>query len=251
MENASKALIMAGSILMSVLVIGVLVLLYNQMSSLEQTKIDSETTVKVAQYLKKFEQYTNKNKTYYGSDILSLANLQEEYNNTQAGEKGYDKIVIKVQLILNNIEVNGYTYFKKDILTIGDITTGKNALEEHISDYEKDKWTKDENRTIAYYANRSYKEIALLFGYEYNDIKDMKDTEIISKFELDDKPGDNDAYDLYNEINNYKLLKSAYTEFKSKKFEIAQVETGGNNGIKYSDTTGRLIYLTFKEKLTY
>ena len=56
MENASKALIMAGSVLIAILVIGMLVLGYRNLSSLEQQKEDSEgdSTLK---YMVKIEQY--------------------------------------------------------------------------------------------------------------------------------------------------------------------------------------------------
>ena len=42
MENASKALIIAGSVLMAVLVIGALMLMYNQIADIEQTKTDND-----------------------------------------------------------------------------------------------------------------------------------------------------------------------------------------------------------------
>ena len=40
MENASKALIMAGSLLISLLIIGALVFMYNQFADVQQTKTD-------------------------------------------------------------------------------------------------------------------------------------------------------------------------------------------------------------------
>lgn len=42
MENASKALIMAGGILIALLVIGALVLMFNQLSYYQRTETDSE-----------------------------------------------------------------------------------------------------------------------------------------------------------------------------------------------------------------
>ena len=91
MENASKALIMAGSILMSILVIGVLTIAYNQMSIAEQERINVEEAGKVVDYGKQFEQY---NKTIYGSELLSLGNLKLDYNRLQAELKTYDPITI-------------------------------------------------------------------------------------------------------------------------------------------------------------
>ena len=57
MENASKALIIAGSVLMAVLVIGALMLMYNQIADIEQTKTDNDELSKMEDYSKKFEEY--------------------------------------------------------------------------------------------------------------------------------------------------------------------------------------------------
>ncbi len=84
MENASKALIMAGSILIALLVIGLVIYTYNQLSDIEQTESDSEYTIKATEYMRQFEQF---NRTLYGSELLSLANLQEDYNKLRAGDR--------------------------------------------------------------------------------------------------------------------------------------------------------------------
>ena len=73
MENASKALIMAGSVLIAILVIGMLVLGYRNLSSLEQQKEDSESD-STLNYMVKFEQF---NRKLYGSELITLANLQK------------------------------------------------------------------------------------------------------------------------------------------------------------------------------
>ena len=89
MENASKALIMAGSILIALLIIGLLVIGYNQISGLEQTKTDNDVNKKMIEYMRQFEQF---NRTLYGSELLSLANLQSDYNSSEAREDvGYDR----------------------------------------------------------------------------------------------------------------------------------------------------------------
>ena len=54
MENASKALIIAGSVLMAVLVIGALMLMYNQIADIEQTKTDNDELSRIQwNYLRK------------------------------------------------------------------------------------------------------------------------------------------------------------------------------------------------------
>lgn len=99
MENASKALIMAGSILIAIMVIGLLVYGYNQMSDLEQTKEDAKITDTLAEYMRRFEQYNRGqgDEPLYGSEILSLANLQEDYNLLEATD-GYSPVSIKIEI---------------------------------------------------------------------------------------------------------------------------------------------------------
>ena len=58
MENASKALIIAGSVLISIMVISLLVFGYNQLSDLEQTRANSDDNVKMAEYMRRFEQFS-------------------------------------------------------------------------------------------------------------------------------------------------------------------------------------------------
>lgn len=57
MENASKALIMAGSVLLSVMVIGLLVFGYTQISNLEQTRSDTEANSKIDAYMQQIENF--------------------------------------------------------------------------------------------------------------------------------------------------------------------------------------------------
>ena len=126
MENASKALIMAGSLLISLLIIGALVFMYNQFVDVQQTKTDVDEEGKLGEYSKKFEDY---NRVIYGSELLSLANLQEDYNKTQASEKGYTEVNIDV----TTKGIVGTTYFSNKIKTINEIGADRKSIEIAIS----------------------------------------------------------------------------------------------------------------------
>ena len=131
MENASKALIMAGSILIAILVIGLLVFGYSQLSETEQIRSDAEATDKVADYMRQFEQF---NRTLYGSELLSLANLQEDYNTSETREDlGYDRIEITVYTkgIVNS------QYFTQGNHTLESIAEDQKNIESAIGNYEK------------------------------------------------------------------------------------------------------------------
>ena len=136
MENASKALIMAGSILMAILVIGLLVFGYQQLSSLQQTETDAEDNDKLARYMNQFEQF---GRTLYGSELLSLANLQEDYNTSDARiNTGYDKVEITVT-IKNSIADT--IYFQANTYDLSEIVEDAENLEKERAKYEEPKRT--------------------------------------------------------------------------------------------------------------
>ena len=148
MENASKALIMAGSILIALLIIGLLVIGYNQISGLEQTRTDTDVNQKMVEYMRQFEQF---NRTLYGSELLSLANLQEDYNTSEAREDvGYDRIEITVQI---NREIVGSQYFMPGTNSLEAIAEDQKKLEEDMASYDKPQ-SKYNNRSVKYYSQK-------------------------------------------------------------------------------------------------
>ena len=84
MENASRALIIAGSVLISLLVIAALVFMFNQVSDLRQTQEDAGMEDKLQSFYANLDTYIDGNKR--GSDILSLANLIDDFNERRAGQ---------------------------------------------------------------------------------------------------------------------------------------------------------------------
>ena len=189
MENASKALIMAGSILMAILVIGVLVFMFGRLSDVEQTKLEANRDAKEKSYEKKFEDY---NKTLYGSEILSLANLNAHYTYLQDEvnglNRGYDHVDIRVTMT-NTVETGGHSYLTAGVeYTIEQIfnaienENNNNSLKRHIVlDYE----TRGRGRSTAYdnsikhYTQLSNRQISRelqntlnmeLIPYEHNDV---------------------------------------------------------------------------------
>ena len=154
MENASKALVMAASVLMSILVIGVLMYMYGRLSDVEQTKLEASRDAKEKSYERKFEDY---NKTLYGSEILSLANLHAHYDYLQDEvnglNRGYDRVDIRVRMS-NAVETGGHTYLASgaeysitDIYNNIENENDNNSLKHHIVvDYE----TRGSGRSTAY-----------------------------------------------------------------------------------------------------
>ena len=221
MENASKALMIAGTVLVSFMVLAVVVFMYNRISAVQQTKNDTEESMKLKDYSLRFEQY---NKVIYGSELLSLANLRDDYNKKQAEEQGYTPVEIKVVLDKEMKEYN-VTYITAGEHTIQQIRQGISNLEVDIGDFEDDnkgvanKVETGRKRSIKYYAQLTNRQIATLFKVNYdNEALDYEIEETL-------KNTNTTLKNLLNNIEKYKILRCI--------------------DIKY-DANGRVCYMKFE-----
>lgn len=82
MENASKALIMAGSVLIALLIIGALLLMFNNLSSYQETDTQSTKEAQVIEFNNQYETYNRKN--VRGSELYSLMNRVVDYNKRKS-----------------------------------------------------------------------------------------------------------------------------------------------------------------------
>lgn len=234
MENASKALIMAGSMLMAILVIGLLILGYQQISDFEQTKSDVEDSEKMSEYMRKFEQFNRgKDNPFYGSELLSLANLQEDYNKTQGRENITGYKPIKMNVVITK-KISQAEYFCKTTgnFSMDKIVQSKSGMESKLDEYEK-RNSKYNNKSVKYYSTKTNREIAEDFKID------------IPSFELDyDIPvkyfTSGNVKELIEDIEHYRTLNTEYTEFKTgKRFYCSNV--------KYDKNNGRIEEMTFTE----
>ena len=96
MENAAKALQLAGGILITLLVITALVYGYSRLSEVKQIEQDNERDEQSANFNLQYEVYNRAG--VYGSEILSLANKLENYNIKQADAQGYQEVSLSITL---------------------------------------------------------------------------------------------------------------------------------------------------------
>ena len=82
MENASKALIMAGALLISLVIISALILMFSNLSSYQETSTQGERSAQVVEFNNRFETYNRTD--VRGSDLYSLLNSAINYNRTQS-----------------------------------------------------------------------------------------------------------------------------------------------------------------------
>ncbi len=107
MENATKALEMAGSVLIGVLLLGCILFAYSQMNELKDTEHKSEVAEQAKDFNQDYEAYNRNN--LYGSDMFSLSNMIEDYNKKEADGKAYGKIEMKITLKTQIINASFFT----------------------------------------------------------------------------------------------------------------------------------------------
>lgn len=225
MENASKALLMAGGVLIGLLILAALMLMVNQISSYNKTKNVSKEVTQISKFNKEFTKYTDSD--IKGYDLVSLANKVVDFNEKDSGADAVDYSKTMTLFIdmgnfqdkavnANMLSANTYTItttnannFYTDINTCQryESTYTLNTMSKLSSNY--DKIIKDENGNVRD-DQEQQKEIKKIVGSSYID-------------------GDLDMY----KIKNYRT----YSEFKSSTFRSVE------SGMKYDN--GQLIELSF------
>lgn len=210
MENASKALIIAGGVLIAILVITLLVVFYDNLKVLMSTQETVDASEQVLEFNKQYDAYYRNN--IYGSELLSLVNKAYDYNKTEYEEEGYSKmdmqITFKTKIFAYNSEVIIDT---KTTYTQDTLREKVEYLEENIQKYGKEKI--------------SGKTVEALSGYRTNELQELFSTTDVSA--------------IQTKINLYLSYKSALTNLKSKTFNATKFE--------YDNKTARVKLMVFKE----
>lgn len=87
MENASKALLIAGGLLIAILIVSVLVVTLNIVNSNQKTREKALATEQLAEFNQKYEAYNKK--ALRGTDIITLMKMAIENNNSASSDNPY------------------------------------------------------------------------------------------------------------------------------------------------------------------
>ena len=235
MENASKALIIAASVLIAMLIIGAAVYMFNVMSSIQAEEEASSQTQIITEFNQKFDVYNRK--ILYGSDILSLANMIDDYNVRETVEsKMYQEmqihVTIKKQLTSStdkkySISAGTYTAQQlRDKL----IAEGKNSVTDKINEIE------------ATYSQRGRMSIQNL-----NNLQLKSNSYITGTGTYQDAFQQEIAKDIYRnldveeDIQTYVDLSAILKDFRTKIFSCTQVRYDEQN------QNGRIVEMNFEE----
>lgn len=93
MENATKAMQIAAGVLMSVLVLGLLVYGYNNITESKDIEQQAVREEQAADFNKSFETY---NRDLVGTELIALSNKVDDYNKRYPQSEGYTKITLNV-----------------------------------------------------------------------------------------------------------------------------------------------------------
>ena len=108
MENVSKALLIAGGVLIGVIIIGALILMHNQISGYNQTQTISKAQKEIVIFNKQFTKYTD-DEQISGAQLIDLIHKVQDYNKRgyPAGTIDENK-KITLEITLTNEYKNKY-----------------------------------------------------------------------------------------------------------------------------------------------
>lgn len=112
MENASKALLMAGGILIAIIIIGLLLLMVNQIGSYQKSQDSNKKDSQLAEFNLDFERYTD-DKGIKGTDIISLINKVIDYNKKARTGGVANSVDYNIKM---SIEISGLTNGPKSFI---------------------------------------------------------------------------------------------------------------------------------------
>lgn len=208
MENASKALIMAGGVLIALIIIGILVAFFNNLSDWQKISQTSEKVEQITEFNKQYDVYS---RNVYGSELLSIANKIDDYNKRESDNKGYSKIDLEVQITYDMDK----DFFKKNIYNASSLKTEVEKLNNEIEELGNTSIKSSSNSKVS-------RKVSQLASMRTADIEDLGFVRT-------------DYSELVTKYNSYKTL---LTEVKAKVFQYVDFE--------YNKNTGRITKMKYK-----
>lgn len=249
MENASKALIMAGSMLIALMILGALLLMFSNLSSYQEVHTQSTREAQVIEFNNQFETYNRTD--VRGNDLLSLVNRAINYNRTNSykgtenndkgQETGYTPITIKFEIrkedydqLLTTPDGDHKLITGKSYEINGTTNTFENEISEEITRIEGIYGKENLNQIVTamskiFIDNKSTEQEKTEAVNTYNKLSPKKQN--VTRFaDLANKK--DDIYEYYE-----------YVQFKRLYFNCEQ--NNRNSGVTYDKNTGRITAMNF------
>lgn len=210
MENASRALVIAGGVLLSLIIIGVVMFAYRGITSLQKEKDISLSNEQVSKINEQIEKYTKKS-VIYGSEVLSICNAIEDYSRKYPESEGYPKItaIIKIKADgKNDVEL----FFKDEY----------NSTQRLKGDYDSAIETRDDKGKISMSNGKTIEEL-----YNFLKTDSQKLDSYYDLYGLND--GEYNVEEILQFLEEYEKYKNCINTFREKRFKAS---------VEYSNTTG-------------
>lgn len=231
MENATKALLIAGSVFLALLVIGAFMLMMNNLSDYQQKSYQEKATAQTIEFNNLYLSY-NHDKVR-GSDMVSLMNRVIDYNSRKS-QDGFTEMHIKInmngknsQLSYDNVNrlVTENSYTETTISNIVGAPNSQNGIRTIETKYGDG------------YANNLQAEISNIESIRNN--TSLTTNEKIEQFDQEQLlPKSVKEYGGIEQVYQDALKYYEYVQFKRSYFDCTKTE--------YDKNTGRIINMEFK-----
>ena len=108
MDNASKALIMAGAILIAVAIVGIGIYIFSASNSLTNNAVDQIDTIAVQMFNNNFYQYASNNESITGARAEQLRNVALAHNIYNSGDSADTFSLQSKYPVIYTIGADGY-----------------------------------------------------------------------------------------------------------------------------------------------
>lgn len=233
MENASKALIIAGSLLISLVIAGALVLMFTNLSTYQDSNIQTSRESQIQLFNQEFLSYNRKN--IRGNDILTLINKVVDYNERKSLGTDSSEIKYEPMTIIIHLDYRSQLTLKSsnELFTQTDYTQddNNNKLGSIIATCQAIEKTYTSTQVISKLVTNvtNLYDIDETNTYEVAEADKLYDSIIPRRVTRSRTDAKDDVYKYYE-----------YTQFKRAYFDPV------DSGLKYNNGTGRIIQMEFK-----
>ena len=238
MENASKALLFAGAILLGIMIVSLLILTLNKVSDYQASSTELANANEKAEFNEQFTQYIRDD--VKGVELISLLNKVVDYNSKSIeqsiGELDYSK---KITVKVNMGNFNSIHGREGKTNLFGNGTNQEYTLDKSSADKGLMKIINDQRKTENDYGRKELSILAsneesLKTYYSQGDTQSGKSMEQVLGKKISGK-----LKDLENNLKNdygFKIIdtQAEFANFKTSKFEctgeVYYIEEGRGNG---------------------
>lgn len=254
MENATKALLISAGVMLSVMILSIIMVAYNRVSSYYSEKSATTTAEQIAEFNTVYYNYYRDN--IRGTELISLMNRIIDYNQSEVYTTGTGYQRIEVTITIGNSKIiNQFKYDEDDtaIITakISNQSSSSSVTQLSEADENLIKITEAELNLISQASangitlnssklQKLSANIATVFNESDEESQMMKQEKLFKDILGSDFSTTSDA-DKIEKIKEYTAIYYQYTQFKRAYFNCTELNVDSE--------TGRVCEINFELKV--